>query len=215
MLPSFNLPGKNIPQDKQMAMMRTYLSQLKDDTETELYDIKWDNLSKSLKEKIEALDKVAQTALEDGQYIAQNIAANYIKADEVEAAMISAGFITANVLTTQYLTANYINALNITAAAVVSDWVYAGAITASQITSGRISANYLDSNVIVASELTTDLIVSKFIASNTAIFNRLNVGMDSSTATGLRLYAGNTYADVYCEATSTPNHYHLVVDLPS
>lgn len=126
-LPTFNLPGKNITPDKQMAMMRTYLNNLKDDTESELYNIRWDNLSKPLRDKIDSLDRDV-VALNDNTVTAEWVNANAITATTLDAYLINSTY-----LSTEY--------------------VYAGAIAASQITSGRISTAYLDSSLITTDTL--------------------------------------------------------------
>lgn len=191
-LPSFQVQAKNISPDKQMALMRQYLNQLKDDTETELYDIKWDNLSKPLRDKLNSLESYAETA---EQQINQ-IHANFITADVIEA-----NYVKTSVLETQYLTATYLNALNIQAASVQSNWVYAGTLAASQITSGRIGTAHLDASVITTNTLTADMIVGKFVASNTAIFNTINIVQKANLKTGLRITDSNgqTFIDVMLE----------------
>lgn len=205
MLPTFQVQAKNLSPDKQMALMRQYLNQLKDDTETELYDIKWDNLSKPLRDKLNSLESYAETS----QQQINQINANVVKADSIETLVLQAGFIKAD-----YITADVINALHVVAGSVDANWVYAGSIAANQITSGRISANYLDSNVIVASEVTADFLAGKFVSGNNSVFGTVNVQMSSGN-TGIRLFSGGVYADVKMVSTSTPNRYQLVVDLPS
>lgn len=151
-LPTFNLPGKNITPDKQMAMMRTYLNNLKDDTESELYNIRWDNLSKPLRDKIDSLDRDV-VALNDNTVTAEWVNANAITANTLDAYLINSAY-----LNTGYVYAGAIAASQIQAGTLASGVVYAGSISASQINSGRISTDYLDSSLI-----TTDTLGAKTI----------------------------------------------------
>lgn len=125
-LPTFNLPGKNIPDQKQMSMMRSYLSQLKDETESELYDIKWDNLSQSLRDKLNNLDTTINQVSNTADYIAGNLAANYI----------DAGVISAQYVTSQYIQTNILTAEN----------VLAGTLSAAIAKAGYVETSYLSSN---------------------------------------------------------------------
>lgn len=159
-LPSFNPPGKNTTPDKQMAMMRNYLSLLKDQTETELFDIKWDNLSQSLRNKINSLDKVLQQTSDDLQYTTEYISANVVTADYIETHFASIGALEAVVARIGVIEADYIEA----------DAVLTGNLEAAVARIGEIEANY-----IKASYITAAVIASKFTTSSSAEFKWINV----------------------------------------
>jgi len=168
MLSTFNLPGKNISMEKQMSMMRTYLSELKDDIEKELYDIKWENLAKSLQDKISSLEsyrddselrintinaKYVDTDYLTANYItAQQISTNYASIGSLNAVSAAVGDLAAIAITTQNLSAQTIQGSQITGLT----------INANQITAGRIKANQLDANDIATNAfITTDLHVER------------------------------------------------------
>lgn len=130
-LPTFNLPGKNIPDQKQMSMMRSYLSQLKDETESELYDIKWDNLSQSLRDKLNNLDTTINQVSNTADYIAGNLAANYIDAQE-----ISTTYLQASVVTADYICGKIISA----------EGVLTQKLDAAIAKAGYVETDYLSSN---------------------------------------------------------------------
>lgn len=228
MLTSFNLPSKNLSQEKQMAMMRNYLNQLKDETETELYDIKWDNLSKSLKDKFNQIDGDIVAANNNTEYLranvitAEEISAEYIKTNTLIAGgYIKSQYLTANNIQAGILSASYIDsALIRTNDLIVNGKIKSSFLTADNILAGTLSADYIDvaavtAGLVKASAVTADYIVGKFTSSNTAVFDRVNIGLVSSYESNLRfLMSNNTYAPVKFEATSTPHRYNLVIDLP-
>lgn len=222
MLPTLGAPNKKSTPEQQMAMMRTYINQLKDDTEGELYNIRWENLAKPLQEKLNGFDK---------DIVAQGEQFDYLTAN-----MISVGY-----LETNYLTAGEIDATYVKTDFLETEFVYAGAIAASQITSGRISTNHLSTDVVIASDITAssgdfyylssgqldaryvratvvdaDYIVGKFTSATTAWFDRINLGTlpYSNSSSPLRIHAGQGYANVYLKATGTEHQYYLVVNMP-
>jgi len=146
MLSTFNLPGKNVSPDRQMAMMRTYLTQLKDEIESELYNVKWENLSKPLQDKINSLEKYQADSDDKINFIK----ANYVEADYLSANYLTASQISANYATFGWVQANYasfvwVEALdamvgNLNAKAITTDNLSAQSIDAGQIRSGTISA---------------------------------------------------------------------------
>ena len=179
-LDTFNLPGKNVPADKQMAMMRTYLESLKDDIEKDLYNIDWNNFSKPLREKLEGFDK---ELINTGD-IVNSIQANYVSTQYLETNYLTAQQISSTYVTTQYLTSNYITASTISSTYVTSQYLTSNYITASTISSTYVTSQYLTSNYITASTIsstyleatavTSDYIAGKFIAGNGSKFGKIN-----------------------------------------
>lgn len=155
MLSTFNLPGKNISPDKQMSMMRTYLNQLKDEMESELYNIRWENLSKDLQDTINSLK--SYSAESDDKINAIN--ANYVSTD-----YLTANYITAADITATYATITSLNAvsaditelstkkLDATTAYIdfmeVRNWVSAGYIKADKIDAQTLASMSFSSFVI-------------------------------------------------------------------
>lgn len=226
MLPTLGAPSKKSTPEQQMAMMRTYLNQLKDDTEGELYNIRWENLAKPLQDKLNGLDKDIVAQGEQFDYLNANmVSVGYLQANYITATQIAASYIATNQLDTELLNSYYLN----------SQYVYAGSIAAGQINSGTISAQYLDSSVITtnnmnaiqinanqivagtiaAARLDADIIAGRFVSGNTSVFNTINIGMASTTSTRLRFLVGsNVYSNVWLKSTSTPKEYQLMVTLP-
>lgn len=213
MLPSLNINSKNIPEAKQMSMMRQYINDLKNDMESELFDIKWENLSKPLREKLEGYE-VEIVAAND---LALEVNANSVTTEYLSANYISAAQIAATYVSTAYLEANYVTADVIASTYVTTNYLTSNYITASSIASTYVTTDYLASNYVKASAIDADYIAGKFVVGNGAVFDRLNVRTDlAQRITGLRLqYADNYYARVELEPHSTvPNRYNLVVDFP-
>ena len=146
MLQTFNLPGKNISPDKQMSMMRTYLNQLKDEMESELYNIRWENLSKDLQDKLTSLEKYSADTDEKVNAISANfvstdyLAANYATIGSLNAVSAAIGSLEAIAITTQNLSAQTIQGSQITGLT----------INANQITSGKIKASQIDADDIAS-----------------------------------------------------------------
>jgi len=161
MLTSFNLPSKNLTTEKQMALMRNYMNQLKDETETELYDIKWDNLNKDLKDKINNLDK---------DIVATNDNLSYIQANAVTTSYLESNYASLNYLTTQF--------------------VYAGAIAAGQITSGYIDSSIVTASLLnaqyinVYGQIRTALLDADCVNANLFVGQYINADyIDAATIT--------------------------------
>lgn len=146
-LNTFNLPGKNVPADKQLAMMRNYLENLKDDIESDLYNIDWNNFSKPLREKLEGLDK---------ELIAQGDVVNSIQANYVSTQYLETNYLTAQQISSTYVTTQYLT----------SDYIYTKTLDASQITTGRISADHMDANTIYTSNISSYAISTSYLDVN-------------------------------------------------
>lgn len=205
MLPTFQVQAKNLSPDKQMALMRQYLNQLKDDTETELYDIKWDNLSKPLRDKLNSLESYSETS----QQQIDQINATVVKADSIETLVLQAGFIKAETVAANYVATTFLEAHYITADQIAANYVATNYLTANYITANTIASTYLKTN-----DLTADLIVGKFVDGNQARFSNLNIDMKSNLRTGLRLYEEGTFFNVMLEPYGPAGHYIFSVDLP-
>lgn len=204
MLPTLGAPSKKSTPEQQMAMMRTYLNQLKDDTEGELYNIRWENLAKPLQDKLNGLDKDIVAQGEQFDYLNANmVSVGYLEANYLTASQIAANYIATNQLDAQLVNSYYLN----------SQYVYAGSIAAGQINSGTISAQYLDSSVITtnnmsairinanqinagiissaridSSSISANVITSSISSSQTAYFGRINIdsgGMYIRTNNGM------------------------------
>lgn len=187
-LNTFNLPGKNVPADKQLAMMRNYLENLKDDIESDLYNIDWNNFSKPLREKLEGLDK---ELIAQGDVI-NSIQANYVSTQYLESEFIytkslDASQITSGRISTDHLDASVINTGNINSYAISTSYldVYgkiktsqlqASVITTGNIYSYAISTSYLDVNgKIKTNELDATVITSETINTSTIYCDQITV----------------------------------------
>ena len=189
MLSTFNLPGKNISPDKQMSMMRTYLNQLKDEMETELYNIKWENLSKDLQDTINSLK--SYSAESDDKINAIN--ANYVSTEYLTSNYITAQQIASTYVTTQYLNANYITASQISAAyatigslnavSAAIDSLEAIAITTDNLSAQTINGSQITAGSITASKISTT--ANLHINTITADGGYINIPLGTVNAAGL------------------------------
>ena len=163
MLSTFNLPGKNVSPDRQMAMMRTYLTQLKDELESELYNVKWENLSKPLQDKISSLEKYQADSDDKINFIKANyVETDYLRANYITAQQISAAYATFDWVSANYASFGWVEALdamvgNLNAIAITTQNLAAQQINASQITAGTLSAARIASG---------SLNVNKLVAAN-------------------------------------------------
>lgn len=207
-LPSFNLTAKNVPADKQMSMMRTYLSQLKDETETELYDIKWDNLSQSLRKRIEDLDAYVNQVNDYSQMTAQSIKANvidanYIRADQVDTLELDASQIKTGYLAAARIEAGSITASKLDTAYIATSWIDAATgfvakfhsinLSANQIKAININANQITAGEIDADRLSASAIRGKIFGSESANIdwiNATNIKLTSGVVMDIRLDSG-------------------------
>lgn len=187
-LNTFNLPGKNVPADKQLAMMRNYLENLKDDIESDLYNIDWNNFSKPLREKLEGLDK---------ELIAQGDVVNSIQAN----------YVSTQYLESEYVYAGAIQANQIQAGTLNSGVIYAGNLNASQINAGKINttvfnasmleAQYINaSNQIKTSKLDATVITTTNLSAQSISVEQLTGGyIDASHIDADSIRAGLVVAD--------------------
>lgn len=172
MLTTFNLPGKNVSPDRQMAMMRTYLSQLKDEIESELYNVKWENLSKPLQDKINSLEKYQADSDDKINFIKANyVETDYLRANYITAQQISASYATFDWVQANYASFTWVEALdamignlnaiaittqNLSAQTIYGSQIVGLTISANQITSGQMSTNRIDFSTGISSDLAVD-----------------------------------------------------------
>lgn len=209
MLPTLGAPSKKSTPEQQMAMMRTYLNQLKDDTEGELYNIRWENLAKPLQDKLNGLDKDIVAQGEQFDYLNANMVtvgylqANYIAANQLDAALVNSYY-----LNSQYVYAGSINAAQITAGTIntqlldvaaitagcvnadlfTGNYISAGLISASNITAGTLAANRISSDIMRTSQLDADLINSQLTLTDTIIVNGRHYKERAFAYEGANLY---------------------------
>lgn len=172
MLSTFNLPSNNIDPSRQMAMMRTYLSQLKDELESELYNIGWNNLSKELREKISSLESYKGDNDEK---------VNMIRANMVTTDYLTANYITAGQISAAYASIGSLNALSgefnsLKSIAITSNNISTITLDASQITSGTISANRISSAIMRTSSFTAAAVSALFTQSAQSYLDYVRIG---------------------------------------
>ena len=190
MLPTFNLPGKNISPDRQLAMMRTYLNDLKDNTEGELYDIKWENLAKPLKEKIESLEKYSAS---NKEYI-DELNANTVRTQYLETNYLTAQQISSNYATFNYLSTNYLTAQQISSNYATFNYLSTNYLTANEISSNYATFNYLSTNYLTANEISSDYVTSSYLTSNYITANTISTTYLASSSVTSDYIAGKFVA---------------------
>lgn len=200
MLSSINLNAKDLDPSKQMAVMRNYLNNLKDEIEGELNNIRYDMLDADLRGRI---DDITSTLLQN-QYrtdsVAEILKSKYITAQEISAQYVTTNYLTANYITASQISASYasfgwVQALdamvgNLNAKAITTDNLSAQQISAGQITSGTLSASRITAGTITADRLNLKSVGSAFqYYAQPVLFQNLQVtdSIDLSTGT---LYVG-------------------------
>lgn len=169
-LPTLSTLNTTQDTNKQLAIIRSYLIQLKDELEAELSNVTYDMLSASLQKRIDAISEDITVQKEEQFISAQMITADYAKlgtmvadnltvakayADSVVANKVTAsevnsiignyGFLTAEAAELTYVTSKQVDAQIgrygfITASYLSADHVY-GNITAPGITATNFTIN--------------------------------------------------------------------------
>lgn len=216
MLPTLNISSKTLDTSKQMALMRNYLNELKDSTESELYNIQWGNLAKPLQDKINELDRYAVSTNEQVSSVAQNLTANYLTAKTIETNYLSAQQIAA-----QYATVGTLNALAARVGTVEANYVSANYLQTNYLTSQQVSANYATITNLngVSARLQTveaNYVTAYEVSANYATIGSLNgvsarVGtIESNYITASYINASNISAAFTVSAAGTFQYLHIV-----
>ena len=124
--------------NKQLAAIRSYLIQLKDELEAELSNVTYDMLSVPLQKKIDA--------------ISEDIAANKIQQD-ITAQYISAQFAQVNELVADTLVTAELYADDMKAEAISAGEIYAGQMKAEAISASEAYARSVVANKVTADEV--------------------------------------------------------------
>ena len=225
------MTGKNVTPERQMAMMRTYLNELKDNTESELYDIKWENLSKPLREKIDSLDRYQVQNDEMINYISANmITTDYLQANYIMATdLYIDATATAKIIKSGHITSDSISVATINAAFQKSQYMEAGKIKADYIDVSAITADFIQVSDLFNTGTTTiagghidtgsisaNTITSVISNSTTASFGKLVVDVPpvgNGNSAFKFMLSGNTTANVYLKSFAS-GQYYLAVNLP-
>lgn len=187
LLPELGSLSANKDVTKQLASIRSYLSQLQDSMESELMNIGFDNLNGDLKKKFSSMSddiKVVGDSLNEyvpNVYLNENymtagaiqsnfVSTAYLQANYITALEIDADYVKTSVLETDYVKTSYLTANYITASAISASYATVLALDAAVARIGAIEANYITANYITASVIT-----SQFISTNSALFDRINV----------------------------------------
>lgn len=142
--------------NKQLAAIRSYLIQLKDELEAELSNVTYDMLSVPLQKKIDA--------------ISEDIAANKIQQD-ITAQYISAQFAQVNELVADTLVAAEVYARDMKAEAISVSEAYANSVVANKVTAGEVRGIIGEYSFV-----TTDVLSADVASLNTAIAGKADIG---------------------------------------
>lgn len=146
---SLSIMDKNIDTNKQLAYMRNYINQLKDEIESELSNISYDNLDADLRQRFDDMEKGLLTANNTTLEVAGVLKTQYLKADEIAAKYITAQTVAANYATIGSLNAVSASVLELSTSKLdattayidfmeVRNWVSAGYIRADKIKSDEL-----------------------------------------------------------------------------
>lgn len=147
-LPTISTLNTTQDTNKQLAQIRSYLIQLKDELEAELSNVTYDMLSASLQKKIDAISEDIAYQNSQNDINAQMITANYAKvgslvADAITTSELYADNVSAQAITTANLHADTVGTNTLNASKVYADTVSASAITTANLHADQVSANAL------------------------------------------------------------------------
>jgi len=166
-LPSFPTYSKDTDVNKQLAQMRSYLNMLKDDIESELMNIGYENLDADLRGRFDNINNMLATSQNQITEIAGTLKVKYITAEEIASKYVTTQYLQANYITASQISASYasfawVEALdamvgNLNAKAITTDNLSAQSIDAGQIRTGTISASRISTQSLFSSGMINSL----------------------------------------------------------
>lgn len=169
MMNALSQVSKDTDIGKQMAYMRNYINQLRDEVENDLMNIGYDNLDADLRKRFDDMQTGLLTANNTSIEVAGMLKTQYLKADE-----IAAKYITAQTVAANYATIGSLNAVSaaigdLAAIAITTQNLSAQTINANQITAGKIKASQLD-----ADDIASGLFVGEALVATSTAFTLCN-----------------------------------------
>lgn len=144
-LPTLSTLNTTQDTNKQLAIIRSYLIQLKDELEAELSNVTYDMLSASLQKRIDAISEDITVQKEE-----QFISAQMIKADSAKIGSISADYVKASTLSTAIINTGVLNAYMAKATYLTADEAYIKQEKVEDLSALSATVNTIKSNYITA-----------------------------------------------------------------
>lgn len=191
MLSNFNVSQKTEDANKQFAMIRSYLIQLKDEIEGELNNIGYNNLDSDLRARFEKLSTLITEGSNMTNMVAENLQAKYITAESIDAKYATIQSLNAQsaridtldstTVKTDYLTANYLTANQISSTYVATQTLEANYLTAQQIQTNYLTASQIQANYLSASQIQANYATLTELHTNYATISELHTDYLNTT----------------------------------
>lgn len=173
MMNALSQVSKDTDIGKQMAYMRNYINQLRDEIENDLMNIGYNNLDADLRKRFDDMQTGLLTANNTSMEVAGILKTQYLKADEIVATYATLGSLNAVSARIGSLEAIAITTNNLSAQTIYGNQITGLTINANQITAGKIKANQLDADDIASGLFVGEALVATataFDACNSQIF---------------------------------------------
>ena len=209
-LPTLSTLNTTQDTNKQLANIRSYLIQLKDELEAELSNVTYDMLSASLQKRIDAISEDVAAHNGDLDIMAQTVTANYLTANEIVATYATIESLSAYMITADYVEAGVIKADVISTDIARAEQLSAYMLTANYISGNYIKTDYLDTGAIAARTVTANNICG---ALSNATQGKITIGTTRCVNYGYFDYDTNSYRrlDVVRLTANDGNQYNFVV----
>lgn len=169
-LPTLSTLNTTQDTNKQLAIIRSYLIQLKDELEAELSNVTYDMLSASLQKRIDAISEDITVQKEE-----QFISAQMIKADSAKIGSISADYVKASTLSAAIINTGVLDAYMIKATYCdVNGKIKATELDTEFATVGALRAYMLESTYISGGMIKADKISADAFSGRTVTANYFN-----------------------------------------
>lgn len=192
-LPQISTLNTTQDANKQLAQIRSYLIQLKDEVEQELNNITYEQLSASLQKKIDAINEDIARANNFTDIVAQTLKAQYIKADSISAT---------------YATVSSLSAQAARIDNLVADHVSVGDLSATNASIEKLRTDVVEANYVTTSVLQADeLIINQNIQTVGASVEQLRASIvEADYVTTTALNAKHFTADHVTAGTINGNY---------
>lgn len=147
-LPQISTLNTTQDPNKQLAQMKSYLVQFKDETEAELNNVGYEMLSSSLQKRIDKINDDIAANNSYTQLVAETLSARYITADAIQAQYATVGQLSAQIASVKSLFADYATVGNLNAVAARVGSIEANYITANYVDAKTFSADHIYAGTI-------------------------------------------------------------------
>ncbi len=141
MMNALSQVSKDTDIGKQMAYMRNYINQLRDEIENDLMNIGYDNLDADLRKRFDDMQTGLLTANNTSMEVAGMLKTQYLKADQIVAT---------------YATIGSLNAVSARIGVIEANYITASEVSATYATIGSLNAVSASITTLSSKAITTD-----------------------------------------------------------